>query len=48
MIAGRLDSRTWLVWGIATMIPLLVARHPLVVLELLIVVLAVRSVLAAQ
>ncbi len=48
MIAGRLDSRTWLVWGIATVIPLLVARHPLVVLELLIVVLAVRSVWAAQ
>jgi energy-coupling factor transport system permease protein len=48
MSVGRLDSRTWLVWCVATMIPLLVARHPLVVLTLLIIVLAVRSVWASQ
>jgi energy-coupling factor transport system permease protein len=48
MMADRLDSRAWLVWGVATMIPLLVARQPLVVLELLAIVLAVRSVWASH
>ncbi|MCA9835045.1 MAG: energy-coupling factor transporter transmembrane protein EcfT [Thermomicrobiales bacterium] len=38
----RLDSRTWCFWGIATMVPMLVARHPIVVLELLGIVLLVR------
>lgn len=48
MTAARLDSRAWLLWGLAAMIPLLVARHPLVVLELLVIVLAVRAVWGGQ
>jgi energy-coupling factor transport system permease protein len=46
--AGRLDSRAWLLWGLSAMIPLLVARQPLVVLELLLIVLAVRAVWGGQ
>jgi energy-coupling factor transport system permease protein len=48
MTAGRIDSRAWLAWGGAAMVPLLVARHPLLVLEELLIVLAVRSVWAAR
>ena len=39
-----LDSRTWLVWGICSMVPLLVARHPLLMLQMLAVVIVVRVV----
>lgn len=37
-----LDSRTWLVWGVACMVPLLMSRHPFIVIELLLVILTVR------
>lgn len=37
-----LDSRTWCIWGVAMMVPLLVTRHPLVILELLGIVVLVR------
>lgn len=46
MTASRLDSRTWLVWGVAVMIPLLITRHPVLVLELLAVIATVRLVWA--
>ena len=39
-----LDVRVWLVWGLATMIPLLTGRHPIVIATLLLIVLVVRSV----
>ena len=39
-----LDSRSWLVWGAACMVPLLMSRHPLIVLQLLVIVLTVRFV----
>lgn len=41
---NRLDSRTWLIWGVCCMVPLLVARHPVLVLELMVIVIAVRMV----
>lgn len=41
---NRLDSRTWLVWGICCMIPMLLARHPLFVVAMLGIVLIVRWV----
>lgn len=37
-----LDSRTWLAWGVAGMAPLLVARNPVILLQLLGTVLIVR------
>lgn len=40
----RIDVRAWLLWGAAASLPLLTGRHPLVLLELLIVVAIVRSV----
>lgn len=46
MSADRLDSRVWLLWGLCAMVPMLVSRHPLVVLEMLAIVLAVRLVWA--
>lgn len=48
MSAGRLDSRAWLAWGVAVMIPLLVARNPFVVLVVLASVMMVRRVWAAH
>ena len=48
MNADRLDSRAWLVWGFAAMLPMLVSRHPLVVLEMLVIVLAVRLTWASR
>jgi len=45
---GRIDSRAWLAWGLAAMVPLLVARHPLLVLEELLIVLAVWNVWAQR
>lgn len=44
MTVDRLDSRAWLAWGIGATVPILVARNPLVVLEVLIIALAVRAV----
>jgi energy-coupling factor transport system permease protein len=44
--ADRLDSRVWLLWGVCAMVPMLVSRHPLIVLEMLAIVLAVRLVWA--
>lgn len=46
MHANRLDSRTWLVWGVCAMVPMLISRHPLVVFQMLVTVLAVRMVWA--
>jgi energy-coupling factor transport system permease protein len=46
MNADRLDSRVWLLWGLCAMVPMLVSRHPLVVLEMLAIVMAVRLVWA--
>lgn len=37
-----MNSRTWLAWGIACMVPLLVARHPVILLQMLGTVLLVR------
>ena len=48
MSADRLDSRTWLVWGLAVIVPLLVARNPFVIGVVLIGVLAVRSVWSSR
>ena len=38
-----LDVRVWLLWGLAAMVPLLTGRHPVILLELLAVVLIVRT-----
>lgn len=38
----RLDSRTWILWAIAAMVPVLVGRHPLVIGEILVIVVVVR------
>jgi energy-coupling factor transport system permease protein len=46
MNADRLDSRIWLLWGLCAMVPMLVSRHPLIVLEMLAIVMAVRLVWA--
>lgn len=48
MSADRLDSRAWLLWGAAAVIPLLIARNPFVVLIVLISVLTVRTVWASR
>lgn len=48
MTANRIESRTWLVWGLGMMVPLLVARHPLLVLEMLVIAFAVRSVWSSR
>ncbi|MCO5219873.1 MAG: energy-coupling factor transporter transmembrane protein EcfT, partial [Thermomicrobiales bacterium] len=37
-----MNSRTWLAWGVACMVPLLVARHPVILLQMLGTVLLVR------
>lgn len=39
-----LDNRTWLAWGIAMSIPATIGRNPWMLLELMIIVLTVRSV----
>lgn len=41
---NQLDSRTWLVWGICCMVPMLIGRHPMLVLAMLCIVIAVRMV----
>lgn len=41
---NRLDSRTWLVWGVSAMVPMLIGRHPILVLAMLCIVAAVRIV----
>lgn len=48
MTADRLDSRAWLAWGVAAMLPMLILRHPLIVLEMLVIVLAVRMAWAGR
>jgi energy-coupling factor transport system permease protein len=48
MTADRLDSRAWVLWGLAAVIPLLIARNPFVVLVELVGVLAVRTVWASR
>lgn len=42
-----LDSRTWLVWGVCSMVPLLFARQPLIIAQMLAIVIAVRVVCTA-
>lgn len=42
--SDRLDTRAWLVWGGAASVPLLIGRHPIIVAEMLLIVLAVRAV----
>ncbi|HYH10973.1 MAG TPA: energy-coupling factor transporter transmembrane component T, partial [Thermomicrobiales bacterium] len=39
-----IDSRTWLLWGAAVSVPLITGRHPVLIVELLLIVLAVRTV----
>jgi|GEM_PF-476866 len=39
-----IDARAWLLWGAAASLPLLTGRHPVVLLELLIIVVVVRQV----
>lgn len=41
---SRLDSRTWLVWGVCCMVPMLIGRHPMLVFAMFCVVVAVRMV----
>lgn len=41
---NRLDSRTWLTWGICCMVPLLIGRHPILVVAMACIVVAVRIV----
>ncbi len=48
MHADRLDSRAWLVWGLAAMLPMLIVRHPLIVLQMLVIVMAVRLTWAGR
>ncbi len=42
MSTRQLDSRAWVAWGLAAMIPLLLGRNPWVMLEILMIVSAVR------
>jgi hypothetical protein len=42
--APSIDVRAWLLWGAAASLPLITGRHPLILLEMLIVVVVVRSV----
>lgn len=42
--APGLDVRAWLVWGMAMTIPLLTGRHPIVLAELIVIVMVVRTV----
>lgn len=41
--AKPVDARAWLLWGAAASLPLLTGRHPVILLELLIIVIIVRS-----
>ena len=44
MTASRLDSRSWLVWALAAMTPVMLGRNPWMLVELLVIVLVVRAV----
>ena len=44
MSPQKLDSRAWVAWGTAAMLPPLLGRNPWLLLELLVVVLAVRGI----
>lgn len=48
MTTGRIDSRAWLAWGLASIVPLLAARNPYVVIVILMSVLTVRISWAAH
>lgn len=48
MSADRIDSRAWMLWAIAAMVPELIGRHPLVIVEILVIVLVVRQAWAAE
>lgn len=39
-----LDTRTWIAWGFAAMLPLLIGRNPWITLEILIIVFTIRAV----
>lgn len=39
-----LDSRTWLIWGVCCMVPMLIGRHPVLVVAMLCISLTVRFV----
>lgn len=41
---STLDARAWLAWGAAMTVPLLTGRHPVVLAELLVIVMVVRTV----
>lgn len=41
---NTLDSRTWLLWGISCMVPLLISRHPVLIAQMVVMVIAVRVV----
>lgn len=43
-MSATLDTRTWLIWGFACMLPLLVSRNPWITLEIFLVVVIVRNV----
>jgi len=45
---GRLDSRVWILWAIAAMVPVLIGRHPLVIGEILVIVVIVRTAWASR
>lgn len=42
-ISGRIDSRVWILWAVAAMVPVLIGRHPLVIGEVLAIVVVVRN-----
>ncbi|HEV2065724.1 MAG TPA: energy-coupling factor transporter transmembrane component T [Thermomicrobiales bacterium] len=44
----RLDSRAWILWAIAAMVPVLIGRHPLVIGEILVIVVVVRIAWASR
>jgi energy-coupling factor transport system permease protein len=48
MTSSRLDSRTWLVWALAGMIPVTIGRNPWVLAEVLMIVMVVRTVWIGQ
>lgn len=46
--ADRLDSRAWIAWGVAAMVPVLIGRNPLVIAEVLLTVTVVRRAWAPR
>lgn len=45
---GSIDSRAWLLWALAAMVPVLIGRNPLVIGEVLVIVVVVRTAWSAR